>query len=355
MLDIAVIGAGGWGAQHTTRLLTNPRIRIKAFVDANPMVLENLQKQFNVRKEICFTNVEQATQTIDFNAAVVSVPNPDRIPLIIKLIKRNIHILMEKPAAHSVKDLKRLLKTAQKSKSLVMVSQNYRFLKAAQTIRKIITSAQLGSLRHINLYFSRRESFVLHGFYARLKGPLLIALELGTHHIDLLNYFTGSFPLEIRGKTWHEKRDDFQADAHLAAFLEYPQNVAVTYHSTLMGGANRTNWPGRFEIACEKGHIVWDEAWEENLRILQSKKNGSVREKIIPNIPPCPEQSLDRIHDAFIKAVKGPIPTEARGCLLENNTRCVLTGLAIHESGRIERPVDFKKFYKKELGAYADL
>jgi|GEM_PF-3375641 len=354
-MELAIIGLGGWGRQHLKCLLENSQIKPAYLVDKNPEALKSIREEFGIDAARCFTSFNRMIRDVNIHAAIVCVPNPERIPIIIRLLNRNVHCLLEKPLAHSLGDLLRLKKVKQRSKSVLMISQNYRFLRIAQYIKKQLAPEILGAVRHISLYFCRRESFLSQGFYSRLGGAKVIALELGSHHIDLLNYFIGAFPLTVWGSTWHEKDDEIKADCHLSAQFLYPRNILVNYTSTLMGGANRTEWTGRFEIDCENGHILWDETEKKPLRIFIRKEKSRAIEKHIPSFPPYPGNSLSHAHKAFFNAVSGKISPAASACLFESNAMCVITGIAIYESGLKKRPVDFPHFVKKRFDAYADI
>ena len=173
-----------------------------AFVDTRESAMERLHVELGVDKARCHLSLKQALKKSRFEAATICVPNPGRVPLVEDLLKRGIPCLIEKPAAHTAKDLRRLARAQRKSGATLMVAQNYRFLSAATHIEKLIRSKKAGPLRNISFSFCRREPFLADGFYANLSGPHVIALELGCHHIDLLNFFTGSLPRTIYGKTW---------------------------------------------------------------------------------------------------------------------------------------------------------
>jgi len=349
MFRFAIIGAGGWGRMHIENILKNKQVSSIFFIDKNPDVLKSLQSEYGVDTKYCFTSLDKVLKSEKFDAAIIIVPNPHRIKIVEKLLAKNIHCLIEKPSAHSVKDLRLLKKAKENSKAILMVAQNYRFLKSAKYIRELITSGQAGAVRHISLYFCRNEPFLAQKFYSQLTGPKVIALELGVHHIDLLNYFIGDCPEKIFGRTWHEKNDCIKADCHLSALLIYPNNISVNYTSTLMGKANRTNWTGRFEINCDNAHIVWDENDKERIKVYKLKKDGRVNNHYkIYNLPPYPENSVKRCQDAFIGAIKGSITEEAKGCFLNENAKTLLTAVAIHESGKKGKVIDFPEYFRKE-------
>ncbi|MCI0474338.1 MAG: Gfo/Idh/MocA family oxidoreductase, partial [Ignavibacteria bacterium] len=222
MVKVAIIGAGGWGYCHVVNTFKHRKIQPVAFIDKNPAVFDRLQKEFKVDKQNCFSSLEEALNKVQFDSAIVSVPNPARIPIIEQLLAQNIHVLMDKPSAHTIADLDRINRAINKSKSILMVAQNYRFLESAMFIRQQIVSGKVGKVRHINLYFCRYAPFLAKGFYKQLDGPKVIALEMGSHHLDLLNYFIGAEPKAIYGRTWHEPTDCIQADCHLSAMLTYP-------------------------------------------------------------------------------------------------------------------------------------
>jgi predicted dehydrogenase len=338
MVRLAIIGAGGWGYQHVVNIFKNKNIQPVAFVDKKPAVFTRLQKEFKVDNNLCFSSIEEVIKTVQFEAAIVSVPNPSRVAIIEQLLAKNIHILMDKPSAHTVEDLNRIQQALHKSKSILMVAQNYRFLESAMFIRQQIESGKVGKVRHINLYFCRYAPFLANGFYAKLTGPKIIAFEMGAHHLDLLNYFIGAEPETIYGRTWHESDDCIPADCHLSAMLTYPNNVSVNYSSTLMGRTDRTNWPGRFEIECASAHIVWDEMEKDRIKVFALYK-----------FPSYAEESLFRCLEMFICAVQGKIPGEAEPILYKPNIKVILAGLAIHESGKTGKPIKFAEFYNKEI------
>jgi len=349
MVRVAIIGAGGWGYAHVVNMFKNRKIKPVAFVDRNPAVFARLQNEFKVYKNLCFSSVEEAINAAEFESAIVSIPNPARVQIIEQLLAKNINILMDKPAAHTVADLNRIKQALAKSKSIIMVAQNYRFLQSAMFVRKQIESGKVGKLRHINLYFCRYAPFLANGFYSKLTGAQVIALEMGSHHLDLLNYFIGAEPKKIYGRTWHEPNDLIQADCHLSAMLTYPDNIAVNYSSSLMGRTDRTNWPGRFEIECEKAHLVWDEMEKARIKIFTVNKDGTVSEQYKSyQFLPYPEESLSRCLDMFIRVVQGKMPVEAEPIMFEPNIKVILAGLAIHESGINNKVIDFKNFLKGE-------
>ena len=351
----ALVGSGAWGSEHLARLIVNPSIETVAVVDTDESVLASVPGRYGLEPRVCYSSLDIAIEEASIDCAIVTVPNPVRIPLVARLVEAGIPTLVEKPLVHSVEDARRIqesLRSRGAKPCILMVSQNYRFLERAGYVRGLIRSGRLGALRTISLGFCRREPFLAEGFYSQLTGSTVIALELGSHHFDLLTYLVGAYPVSVFGETWHMDDDLIAADCHLSALMWYPNGVRVSYQSTLMGGASITGWPGRFEIDFEGGHVIWDEAMEPPLTVRE-RADDEARFVEAPDLPNYPEESLSRCQSAFFDAVRGD-DSLAAGCMFRENLRTLSTGFAIDESAESGRSIDLGAFFEERFSSSAD-
>ncbi len=158
-----LVGLGVMGAKHHSSLLSNPDIVSVTTVDPNNSTAD-------------FSCLEDAlVNRYDF--AVVAVPTLLHEKIATQLINEGIHVLLEKPIAHSLSSAENICDLAEKKKIKVCIGQVERFNPVIKALKECIEDCDI-----ISANFSRlgpRPSRI---------ADVGVALDLSVHDLDLVEY-----------------------------------------------------------------------------------------------------------------------------------------------------------------------
>jgi predicted dehydrogenase len=135
---------------------------------------------------------------------------------------------------------------------LVTVAQNYRYKPAFQTIKRTLSSGELGQLDSVRVEFWKNVQ--LPGFHAQLSHPLLI--DMSIHHFDLLRYLLESEPASIFARSWNPPWSTFPGDASASVELEFLSGVHASYGASWCATGEITDWEGNWRFDSEKGVLI---------------------------------------------------------------------------------------------------
>jgi predicted dehydrogenase len=136
----------------------------------------------------------------DVDLVIVATTNDALTPVSLAAILRGKHVLVEKPAARNVMELRPLVTAARDAGVIVKVGFNHRFHPAFQKARAIFDSGALGSLMYIRARYGHGGRL---GYDREWRADPTIAgggemLDQGVHLIDLARWFAGDF-IEVSG------------------------------------------------------------------------------------------------------------------------------------------------------------
>ncbi len=106
-LRIGVIGTGALGRHHVRILAGLPGVELVGVVDASPAAAEAVAREHGTR---VFAGSEALADQVE--AAVVAVPTVDHAEVGEALLRRGLHVLVEKPIASSLAEADRLIAAA---------------------------------------------------------------------------------------------------------------------------------------------------------------------------------------------------------------------------------------------------
>jgi predicted dehydrogenase/threonine dehydrogenase-like Zn-dependent dehydrogenase len=126
----------------------------------------------------------------EINSIFISSRHDTHADLVIKGLKKNKHIFVEKPLALSMDQLSEIEKAYKESRSILMVGFNRRYSKFSRKIRTLIESQSnsvASFIFNINAGFVSRDNWVQNSHIGggRIVGEVC-------HYIDLMRYFCGS-------------------------------------------------------------------------------------------------------------------------------------------------------------------
>jgi predicted dehydrogenase len=164
----------------------------------------------------------QAKISADFNdclkdpridIVIVSTTNDKLAEISLAAIKAGKHVLVEKPAARNLKEIKQVNKLAQKNKVMVKVGFNLRYHPALMKAREIVDSGRLGQLMFIRGRYGHGGRV---GYEKEWRANPKISgggelIDQGVHMIDLSRWFLGDF-VSVKGQVatyfWDMPVDD---------------------------------------------------------------------------------------------------------------------------------------------------
>lgn len=206
-MNIAIIGTGLIGRKRANTLPKG--VNLSTICDIDEKRAAEFAKDFNCEIE---TNWRKVVRNPKIEALIVSTINKFLSSIAIEAIKQGKHVLVEKPGARNLKELKKVAK-AYKKKTVVMFGFNHRYHLSIAMAKKIIDSKKYGEILFIRAKYGHggRAGYEKEWRFNKALSGGGELLDQGTHLIDLVNLLCGEMT-EVIGLTgnlfWKSKLED---------------------------------------------------------------------------------------------------------------------------------------------------
>ncbi|HJQ99939.1 MAG TPA: Gfo/Idh/MocA family oxidoreductase [Candidatus Polarisedimenticolaceae bacterium] len=306
-MRIGLAGVGIHGGRYATHLLAGDVSR--ASLGAISRSDEREGSLFALAHGIAYARDPRELATVPgIDAVVVCLP-PDLHPdVAIACLEAGRPVLVEKPLAATVEAARRVVETARRTGTPIMVAHTLRFDGVVLAMRREAVS--LGPLRTIAIN-QRLEPMQRPWIDTPGRGGML--LNTGVHAFDLLRFLTGSEIVEARALLARTVTRATE-DGFAAAFRLEPGGILATVDNARTVAARS----GRIEIAGERGQLRGDHIHRELSRI---------EGKALRNLGPIPETpTVPAALAAFTNALDtgAPMPVTVEDGLAAVEVACAL-------------------------------
>jgi predicted dehydrogenase len=211
------------------------------FIYAHPgfelsAVVERHEKKMAERYPgiISYNQTEDLLNDQQIELIIVNTPNNTHFDLAKRSLQADKHVLVEKPIAASVVEVKELYDLAREVGKHLMVYQNRRWDSDFLSVKEVIESGRLGQLIEVHFRFDRYKATLSPKQFKETKSmaPNGLAYDLGPHLIDQAISLFGQ-PLKFT-KTTAAYRENSQVDDYFHFHLSYPNQLNVYLTSGLL-------------------------------------------------------------------------------------------------------------------------
>lgn len=248
-MNVGIIGCGAVGEKRARHLAD---ARLVHCVDADPARAAALAALYPG----CQSSVgwQPALARRDLDAVVIATPPDTQGQIVRAAISAGKHVLVEKPAARHVDELRDLPQLAAKSGVRVRVGFNHRYHRAFQQAKRLVDSGALGELMFLRARYGHggRPGYEREwrAQPERSGGGELI--DQGVHLIDLARWFFGDF-VEVNGFA-HTYYWDMPVDDNGFMVLKTASEQVAFMHVSCTEWKNTFSW----ELYGRKGKLQVD-------------------------------------------------------------------------------------------------
>ncbi len=355
---IGIVGVGNMGSVHANYLYQNkiPNAELRAVCDVSSERLKWAKENFGESIEL-FEDAEAMFSSGVVDGIIIATPHYDHPSLVIKALKSNLHVLVEKPAGVYTKQVREMNEVAKKSDRVFGIMYNQRTNPLYQKMRDLVQSGELGEIKRTNWIITdwyRTQSYYDSGgwraTWAGEGGGVL--LNQCPHNLDLWQWICG-MPEKVRAFISYGKYHDIEVDDDVTAYVKYP-NGATGVFITSTGEAPGTN---RFEIMGDRGKLVAEDRKLTFWRLRVSERQFNREYKSGFGLPECwkcdiPIRGEETAHPGitadWVKAIINGTPLLSPG--IEGINGLTISN-AMHLSSWIDEwidiPLDEDLFYEK--------
>jgi len=194
-VKVGVIGVGLWGVNHVEAYRGLPHAEIIAVADPVPGRAQEISKAFNIPH--WFENYEELCALKEIEAVSIVTPESAHLKPVEAAARARKHILVEKPMAHSVGDVEKMIAAAQEADVVLMPGHLLRFEPRYALIKEMLNNHELGSIASIQARRNRTKG----NFKKYARAHPIFAVSV--HDIDLLLWYTQSTVCRVRGYQRH--------------------------------------------------------------------------------------------------------------------------------------------------------
>lgn len=178
IINVAQMGVGYWGPNLLRNLIANANCQVKTVVD-----LSEDRRKFvaSIYPSVRVTeNVNDVFIDSTIDAVIIATPVATHYDLCIRALNSNKHVLVEKPMATFVKEIKHIGEIAKEKNLVAMVGHTFLYNSAVRYVKKLIDSGELGDIRYI---YSQRVNL------GRIRHDVDALWNLAPHDISIIQYW----------------------------------------------------------------------------------------------------------------------------------------------------------------------
>lgn len=287
-LNLGIIGTGAvFRLMHLPVLnILSGKFKIISAFDNDKKVYINTQRLIRKNKydSINFKNTpEEIFNDSTVDAVAIMTPISSHTRLTIKSLKAGKNVFLEKPAALTVKELDRMIRTQKNSGKIVQVGMVLRFSSFYEKLKSLIDSGKYGKVLWMNWIETRPFDPAQWRYNTAFNGDAIID-DKAIHHINLFNSLAGSSVKKVSAfagqyileKNKHKKLRAFNREVmlkgdssdNLMAIFEYKNGVKANLTISYVSPHARES---RWIIQLEKARVVvYPELFTDNSKFTPS-------------------------------------------------------------------------------------
>ncbi len=357
-----VIGLGNQGSFYINSLFGGGEIEggvVTAVCDINPDKIEAIRKAGKAEGAAEFTDYLKMLDSGLVDAVLVETPHYFHPEMVTECLKRNIHVICDKPAGVYTKQVREMNEAAASSGAMFCMMFNQRTNSLYIKMREMIADGAIGKIKRVTWKITdwfRTQTYYDSGSWratwAGEGGGVLI--NQCPHQLDLVSWVVGENPKRVTAFCGYGKWHDVEVEDEVTAYFEY-ENGATGVFVTTTGeypGTNRLEISGtKGKLLCEAGKLEYfknSEDSDEWIKTSDKAFAGPGMERTEVKTDGSNPQHAGVIN-MFIDALKNKKPAPVLG---EEGINGVMLMNAIELSGwlnkTVELPVD-EELYLSEL------
>ena len=192
--NICVLGSGHIANKfHIPSLINNKKIKKIVLCDNNIINLKKTAKKFKIKS--FYTNFNKMIKNENIDILNICTPPTLHYQHILKAIKNNLHVFVEKPFVTNLDQFSKIKKLLKNKKIHCYCAYHQRSRPISEEIKKLLKKNKIGKVYYINIVNRKFRGIPKHSKYFSSKkysggGPLI---DLGSHYFDLVGWFL-NFP-----------------------------------------------------------------------------------------------------------------------------------------------------------------
>lgn len=252
MLQVGIIGAGHFGAEHARALRHVTNARLVAACRNDKEALAAFTAEFGGRG---YTDWRDLLADVNVDAVVISLPHHLHAEVAIAAAEAGKHIMIEKPLAPTVSDCRRIILAAEKAGVTLMPGHTMRFTMPFIAAKRAIDEGDVGAMR---FGYSRMVKFWMEEnrrqwhLSSKTGGGMLFTA--GIHALDRLLAFA-SMPATHVSAITSTKFHQQEADDSALLLINFGDEAAGQLASI---GYNNGAFISGDELVCENGVMIVD-------------------------------------------------------------------------------------------------
>jgi predicted dehydrogenase len=302
-MRLLILGTGGMAAQHAKHFAAIDGVTVVAGVDVDPNRLAAFNGEHNIANG--FASLDAAIAWGGFDAVANVTPDSIHHATSIAALKAGKHVFCEKPLATDATKAFEMTEVAEASGLINMVNLSYRNVAQLQKAREIVTSGQIGAVKHVEASYLqswlsskawgdwRTESKWLWRL-SKKHGSNGVLGDIGVHILDFASYGAGLdidhvfARLKVFDKAPGNKIGEYELDANDSF------TMAVDFSNGALGVIHSTRWATghfnelRLRVYGERGGVEVQHRHDwSKLRVCLGEdiETGTWQEMDVPPVP----------------------------------------------------------------------
>ena len=249
-MRLLILGTGGMAKYHAQHFAAMPDVTVVGGVDVNPERLEAFTAEHNIERG--FSSLEAALDWGQFDAVTNVTPDSIHHSTTIAALRAGKHVFCEKPLSTDAVKAFEMVDAAEQAGRINMVNLTYRNVAQLQMAREIVTSGQIGAVKHVEASYLqswlaskawgdwRTDSSSLWRLSKKHSNGVLG--DIGIHIVDFASFGSGLDVERVfaRLKTFDKAPGNRIGEYDLDANDSF--NMSVAFSNGALGVIHATRW-----------------------------------------------------------------------------------------------------------------
>ncbi len=295
-----LVGAGQMGRAWGENLRDCTETELVAWVDVLPTQATRAAEELGVPGIFTGMDLDQAITTMrpDF---VVDVSSPEaHRDVTLTALARGVPVLGEKPMAADMVQAHEMVAAAERADTLYMVSQNRRFDRNLQALRRLIVD-HTGPVGILNADFYMGEHY--SGFRREMPSPLLV--DMAIHTFDAARFLIDADAMAVYCMEFNPSWSWYKGNASATAIFEMSNGAVFTYRGSRSADGCHTSWDSRWRAVGPHGTAGWDGLGIPSVEVVTEHTAPLARFRRIEGAPdPTATVGIARTLLEFLRALR---------------------------------------------------